>query len=90
MDVGGKYAGSVSGTMNLMGNLAGVTSTMVGGYLLTQTGNDWNLFITILASVYFLGIGCWPFITPDRPIEEHFSRQRSKVKSQKSGQTAHA
>jgi MFS transporter, ACS family, glucarate transporter len=69
MEVGGKYAGSVSGTMNLMGNLAGVTSTMVGGFLLMRTGNDWNLFITILAAVYFLGVACWPFIAPDRPIE---------------------
>ncbi|MFN2445705.1 MAG: hypothetical protein ABR606_09025 [Vicinamibacterales bacterium] len=69
MDVGGKYAGSVGGTMNLMGNMAGATSTMIGGFLLTRTGNDWNLFITILASVYFLGIACWPFIKPDTPIE---------------------
>jgi MFS transporter, ACS family, glucarate transporter len=69
MEVGGKYAGSVSGTMNLMGNLAGATSTMIGGVLLMRTGNDWNLFITLLASVYFLGVACWPFINPDKPVE---------------------
>jgi len=32
MDVGGRYAASVAGTMNLMGNLAGASSTMVGGF----------------------------------------------------------
>ncbi len=69
MDVGGKYAASVSGTMNLMGNLAGASSTMIGGFLLQQTGNDWPLFITILAGVYFLGILCWPFIRPDVSFE---------------------
>jgi hypothetical protein len=69
MDVGGKYAGSVSGTMNLMGNLAGVSSTMIGGFLLSQAGGDWNQFIVILASVYFLGIPCWAMLDPATPID---------------------
>jgi MFS family permease len=69
MDVGGKYAGSVSGTMNLMGNLAGVSSTMIGGFLLSQAGGDWNQFIAILASVYFLGIPCWAMLDPATPID---------------------
>jgi MFS family permease len=69
MDVGGRYSGSVAATMNLMGNLAGTSSTMIGGILLAQTANDWNLFITILASVYFFGIPCWLFIEPDKAIE---------------------
>ena len=38
MDVGGRYASSVAGTMNLMGNLAGASSTMIGGFLLSQAG----------------------------------------------------
>ena len=49
MDVGGRYAASVAGTMNLMGNLAGASSTMIGGFLLSQAGGDWNQFITLLA-----------------------------------------
>jgi sugar phosphate permease len=70
MDVGGKYAASVSGAMNLMGNLAGASSTMIGGYLLSQTGKNWPFFITILGGVYFLGLLCWPFIRPDLPFDE--------------------
>lgn len=71
MDIGGKYwASSVAGTMNLMGNLAGTASSVLGGYLLQRTGNDWNLFISILAGVYFLGILCWPFIDPETPLSE--------------------
>src|SRR6266511_1694787 len=69
MDVGGRYAASVAGTMNLMGNLAGTTSTMIGGFLLSRTGGDWNLFIVILAGVYFLGIPCWAMLDPSTPIE---------------------
>lgn len=69
MDVGGRYAASVSGTMNLMGNLAGASSTMVGGFLLSQAGGDWNQFIQILAAVYFLGVPCWMLLDPRTPIE---------------------
>jgi hypothetical protein len=54
-----------------MGNLAGTSSTMIGGILLSQTGNDWNQFIVILASAYFVGAPCWYFIKPDTPIEAH-------------------
>jgi ACS family glucarate transporter-like MFS transporter len=69
MSIGGRYASSVAGTMNLMGNLAGTASSFLGGYLLERSGNNWNLFIGILAGVYFLGTLCWPFIQPDTPID---------------------
>ena len=69
MDVGGRYAASVAGTMNLMGNLAGASSTMVGGFLLSQAGGNWNQFITLLASVYFLGVPCWVLLNPRTPID---------------------
>ena len=55
--------------MNLMGNLAGTASSVIGGYLLQRSGNNWNLFIEILAGVYFLGIFCWPFIDTQTPLE---------------------
>jgi hypothetical protein len=69
MDIGGKYSSSVAGTMNLMGNLAGTASSVIGGYLLQKTGNNWNFFIEILAASYFLGIFCWPFIDTQTPFD---------------------
>lgn len=70
MDIGGtRYASSVAGTMNLMGNLAGFASSTIGGYVLKNTGGNWNLFIGILAAVYFLGIFCWPFIDTNTRLE---------------------
>ena len=33
MDIGGKYAGTVSGSMNMMGNLAGFVAPIVGGLM---------------------------------------------------------
>ena len=70
MDIGGKNAASsVAGTMNLMGNLAGSASAILGGYILQRTHADWNLFLSILAGVYLLGVFCWPFINSERPLE---------------------
>jgi ACS family glucarate transporter-like MFS transporter len=69
MDIGGKYAGTVSGSMNMMGNLAGYVSPVVGGYILAATGRDWNTFLYVLAAVYLAGTVIWPFIDPETPIE---------------------
>lgn len=69
MDIGGKYAGTVSGSMNMMGNLAGYVSPVVGGYILSATGRDWNVFLYVLAAVYLGGVAIWPFIDPETPIE---------------------
>ena len=40
MDVGGRYAGTVSGAMNMMGSIAGALSPLVVGYLLAWTGAE--------------------------------------------------
>jgi sugar phosphate permease len=69
MSIGGQYSSSVAGTMNVMGNLAGTASSLIGGYLLERSGNNWNLFILVLAVVYGLGLLCWPFIESERTIE---------------------
>ena len=71
MDVGGRRASSsVAGVMNLMGNAAGISSSLLGGFLLQRTEGNWNFFISILGGVYFLGILCWPFIDTSRSVDE--------------------
>jgi len=70
MDVGGKYAGTLSGTMNMMGNIAGGVSPVVVGYLLAWTSRDWTLSFYISAVIYSLGVFCWMFIDPVTPLEK--------------------
>jgi ACS family glucarate transporter-like MFS transporter len=70
MDVGGKYAGTLSGSMNMMGNIGGAIGPLVVGYILTSTNNNWALTFYIAAAVYFMGIFCWMFIDPVTPIED--------------------
>jgi ACS family glucarate transporter-like MFS transporter len=66
MDVGGKFAGTVAGSMNMMGNLAGFCAPVLGGFLLP----NWNALLYTMAVVYLLGTFCWPFIDPVTPMEQ--------------------
>ncbi len=70
MDMGGRYAGTVSGSMNMVGNLAGFVSPVLGGYILKATGGNWNLFLYSMAAVYLMGALCWPAIDPVTPLED--------------------
>jgi MFS transporter, ACS family, glucarate transporter len=69
MDVGGRYSGTVSGSMNMMGNIAGALSPLAVGYLLAWTGQNWTMTFYVSAAVYSLGAVCWLFLDPETPIE---------------------
>jgi MFS family permease len=68
MDIGGRYAGTVSGAMNMMGSIAGASSVLVVGYLLTWTGN-WTLTFYVSAGIYLVGAFCWLFLDSHTPLE---------------------
>ncbi len=70
MDVGGRYAGTVSGAMNTMGSIAGASSALVVGYLLTWTAQNWTLTFYVSAAIYLVGGFCWLFIDAHTPLEE--------------------
>ncbi|MCX7424060.1 MAG: MFS transporter [Planctomycetia bacterium] len=70
MDVGGKYAGTVSGSMNMMGNLGGMAGPLVVGLILDNTNRNWQLTFLVSSVIYFLGAICWMFIDPVTPLEE--------------------
>jgi MFS family permease len=70
MDVGGKYAGTLSGTMNMAGNLGGVLSPIVIAYILGQSNNNWALTFYVSAAVYFAGIFFWLALDPVTVMEQ--------------------
>ncbi|MBM3834074.1 MAG: MFS transporter [Verrucomicrobia bacterium] len=77
MDVGGKYAGSLSGSMNMMGNFGGAVAPMVVAYVLQHFNNNWNLNFQMFAAVYFVGAICWLFIDPVTPLDHEEEPVRS-------------
>ena len=69
MDIGGKYAGTLSGSMNMMGNLAGGIAPVAAGYILSATNNNWLIPFYVMAGIYLLGAACWLVLDPVTPIE---------------------
>jgi MFS family permease len=69
MDIGGERVGTVSGFMNMLGQLGGSVAPAVTGFLLAWTGNGWNIAFWMSAAIYAAGAVCWLFIDPVTPIE---------------------
>jgi MFS transporter, ACS family, glucarate transporter len=76
MDVGGRYAGTVSGAMNTMGSIAGVSSVLVVGYLLAWTSGNWTLTFYISAAIYLVGAACWLFLDSHTPVERNLAEAK--------------
>jgi MFS transporter, ACS family, glucarate transporter len=69
MDIGRKYAGTLSGSMNMMGNLAGFVAPVTGGYILKNFNKDYDMFLYLMAGIYLIGACMWPFIDPVTPLD---------------------
>ncbi|HWR50764.1 MAG TPA: MFS transporter [Bryobacteraceae bacterium] len=78
MDVGGKYAGTLSGSMNMMGNLAGGLAPFVFGMVLDMARRpgvapsftDALPNFYIMAGIYVVAALSWLIIDPVTPLEE--------------------
>ena len=68
MDVGGRFAGTFSGSMNMMGNLGGFVAPIATGYILDRTGS-WNLTFYISSAVYLAGAVCWMLLDAETPLD---------------------
>ena len=68
MDVGGKFAGTLSGAMNMMGNVGGAVSPMIIGYMLRWTNNNWDLTFYVSAAIYAAAALSWAFLDPITPL----------------------
>jgi MFS family permease len=77
MDIGGRYSGTVSGAMNMMGGIAGGFSPLVVGYLLAWTPHGWIATFYISAVIYVIGAVCWLFLDSHTPIEDPIAARRA-------------
>jgi ACS family glucarate transporter-like MFS transporter len=71
IDVGGRFAGTFSGSMNMMGNLGGVVSPYVIGWMLKKYGgDDYTPAFYMNSAVFAVGAICWIFIDPVTSMDE--------------------
>jgi MFS family permease len=66
LDVGKRYAGAVSGSMNMAGQAAGSISTFLYGYLTTYT--DYELPMVLFAITMGISALLFALIDPTRPL----------------------
>jgi MFS family permease len=81
MDLGGRYAGTVSGSMNMMSGLGAAVAPLVVGFILDATERNWALTFWISGAVYFIGGLCWLGIDPVTPIEGAEGRSERRAES---------
>ena len=67
-DIGGPLAGTISGAMNMVGNVGSVLSPILMGFLVQTTGK-WGLTFYIAALLNVAGALLWFTINPARKLE---------------------
>ena len=68
IDIGGKHAGAVSGTMNMAGNLGSAVVGLVFPYLIIAYGP--RGFFWVGAALNVVGIVLWLLASPERKLED--------------------
>jgi len=69
LDIGRQYAGTVSGTMNSLGQLGGVIAPVLVGWLVQEFGS-WRLPLLLSAGYYVVSALLWLLIDAERPLAE--------------------
>jgi len=64
MDLGGRFAGTLGGIMNMIGMIGGLLAPYTIPRILEAAGNNWNAPIVVLAAAYFVGAIAWLGIDP--------------------------
>ena len=64
VEIGRRYTATLSGTMNMLGNLAGFVAPVGGGLILSRAAGDWNVLIYLMVGASWLAAVCWIFLDP--------------------------
>jgi sugar phosphate permease len=79
IDIGGRFAGTFSGSMNMMGNLGGAVSPYVVGALLKRTHGDFSTAFYMSSAVFVVGALCWIFIDPVTSMDDRAPAPRPEA-----------
>ena len=74
IDVGGRRSAVVMGTVNSVGNLAGVIIAPLVGRLMDRivaNNGEWNLILYVHAVFYLIAAASWLIVNPESKIQSH-------------------
>jgi MFS family permease len=69
MDVGGRFVGTLGGSMNMLGNFGGALSPWVAAKIV-ETTHQWTWAFYVFSGAYFLGAIFWLLMDPVTPLEQ--------------------
>jgi MFS family permease len=64
VDIGGRYAGTATGFINMVGNAGNYLQPFLGAVIFRSLG--WNALLGVYAGAFLGAASMWLFITPDR------------------------
>jgi MFS family permease len=64
VDIGGSYAGTATGFINMIGNMGNFLQPPIGALIFTKLG--WNWLFGVYATMFFLAASMWLIIDPAR------------------------
>jgi MFS family permease len=67
MDVGGRYAGAVSGAMNSFGHIGGALCSILFGHIIEHFGS-YNAPLIVISGMLLMAAACFALIDPSRPL----------------------
>jgi nitrate/nitrite transporter NarK len=67
LDIGGRQAGTVSGAMNMAGQLGAFSTSVAFGYIVSATGS-YNLPLIPMAVMTAISALLWFKIDPEKPL----------------------
>jgi nitrate/nitrite transporter NarK len=76
IDIGGKYAGIVSGCMNTVGNLGGALAGISAGFVVEHLGSrtGWKVNLLSYALAYVVAVVLWLFFDATRQVPQSADR----------------
>ena len=72
-DIGRNFAGTVSGWMNLWGNIGALVSPFLAGAVVTSLG--WSMTFQLLIVPAVIAVILWFFVSPDKPLIKDESKK---------------
>lgn len=64
VEIGRRHTATVSGAMNMFGNLAGFVAPLLGGIILQNSSSNWNVLLYMMVVSSTIAGLCWLYIDP--------------------------
>ncbi|MBL8233166.1 MAG: MFS transporter [Bryobacterales bacterium] len=80
LDIGGRYAGAVSGSMNMAGQLGSFLSSVIFGYIVSWTNNNYNAPLMPMGCMLLVSAFLFSRIDPTIPLVQDEDERDRQLK----------